>query len=187
MPGNAYFSNYFAPNYFADDYFNQEASAPSPAPSPAPTAAPSPAATPGRSQAWTERERERRRETFAVQVTVARLHVRVRATILRVIVTERGNLIYLTAPFSGDPSEGVYFIYTRPGEQRPIVDPGYGRPDSKIVRLDESTDDVVYYQYIIDSRGFRGGAIQWHFWGEGEHQASDFGEILIPERPPQLL
>lgn len=117
-----------------------------------------------------------------VEVSATFLPVAVRATILSVLVVERGNLVFLTAPFDGDPDE-VYVSYLPPDERRPVVDPGYGQRGSRIERLAEG----VYF-YTIDTRECRGGVLQWHFWSEGvEHQKSAFGEVRIPERPAQLL
>jgi hypothetical protein len=121
---------------------------------------------------------------FSVAVTATALEVDVRATMLEVEVVERGNIIYLIAPFAGDasvPGE-ICFSYLPPGQHRPVVDPGFGCRGSRI----EHTGRGMY-MYAIDTTGFRGGVLTWHFWGTGAHQASQFGEIVIPERPAQLL
>lgn len=120
-------------------------------------------------------------EPSLVEYHASHLNVFVRATLLEVEVVERGNVIYFVATFAGDPDE-VHFSYMRPGEQRPVVDPGFGQLRSKIARLGQGV-----YGFEIDTTDFRGGILQWHFWGTGQNQASQFGEIQIPERPAQLL
>lgn len=116
-----------------------------------------------------------------VAVEVTSLPVAVRATILPVQIVERGNLAFFLASFAGDP-DAIYFAYLRPGEGRPRVDPGFGQPGSRIERIGDGN-----YLFTLDTTGFRGGRLTWHFWGEGESQASAFGEIEIPSRPEQLL
>jgi len=118
-----------------------------------------------------------------VQVCVTTVDVIVRATIVDVQVVERGNLIFFIATFSGDPDE-VYFSYLPPQKNRPRVDPGFGNRDSRLNRQSEGV-----YAYCIDTTEFAapGGVLQWHFWGTGKHQASQFGVVKIPARPAQLL
>lgn len=117
-----------------------------------------------------------------VAVLPTHLAVEVRATMLAVdVVVERGNNVTFLARFSGEPDE-VFFSYLKPGSQRPHVDPGFGEPGSSIRRVGEGI-----YAFIIDTSGFRGGVLQWHFWGAGAVQGSEFGEVVIPDRPAQLL
>lgn len=119
---------------------------------------------------------------ITIEISASMLAVSVNATMLPVEVVERGNLIYFVATFAGDPDE-VFFSFIRPGEKRPAVDPGYGQPDSKIERVSDGV-----YVYVLDTTGFSGGRVQWHFWGTGANQASKFGEdIEIPIRSAQLL
>lgn len=104
----------------------------------------------------------------------------------KVEVVDPGNTVKLVAPFLSDPEE-INFSYMKPGSARPIVDPGWvksvAKPGSRIVRLDEGI-----YQYVIDTTGFRGGVVKWHFWGAGNGaQASRFGEFSVRDTPPQLL
>lgn len=107
-------------------------------------------------------------------------------------VVERGNRIFFIATFQADPSE-VHFIYTRPGETRPVADPGYGQKNSIISRRTYDDSDDIEYIASVDTTGFRGGFLEWHFFSAGIHQKSDFGTrdngraIQIPDRPPQLL
>lgn len=118
---------------------------------------------------------------LGVTVFVTSLLVEVHVTILDVEVSERGNLVYLIARFGGDPDE-VNFSYLPPHQHRPVVDVGFGQDGSKITRLEEGV-----YTYEIDTTGFQGGRLKWHFWSTGAFQKSDFDEIEIPDRPPQLL
>lgn len=118
-----------------------------------------------------------------VVVTATSLYVDVRATVLNVSVHERGNLLYFTAHFDDPPAE-VYFVYTRPGEERPIADPGLGQDGSRIYA---DGDD---YTVTVDTTGFSGGVLHWHLWGvdgDGEPVGSEFGEESIRPRKPQLL
>jgi hypothetical protein len=110
------------------------------------------------------------------------LTVEVRVTVLPVEIIERGNVIFFIATFAGDPSS-VFFSYIKPGENRPNVDPGFSQPGSQIAHLDGEGTFMVH----IDTTGFTGGMLRWHFWSEGINQASEFGEVVIPDRPPQLL
>lgn len=120
-------------------------------------------------------------EEASFRVRTTSLDVHVYASMLSVDVVERGNLVFFIAQFTGDPDE-IYFSYMRPGEQRPIVDPGFGRRGSSIQRTGEGV-----YTFVVDTDGFTGGKIHWHFWSVGAHQASAFGEIVVPARPAQLL
>jgi hypothetical protein len=104
---------------------------------------------------------------------------------------ERGNDVVLVAAFTQQP-EGVYFSFVRPSEGRATVDPGYGRQGSKIRYLgtqgDVAKGDLVYlYAYTIDTTGFRGGQVEWHFWGTGGERSSAFDTFKIVDRPAQLL
>ena len=119
-------------------------------------------------------------QTDAVDVFLGSLSVTIHATILRVDVIERGNDIVFIASFAGDP-DSVYFSYTRPQENRPVVDPGFDRRGSAIMRIQEGV-----YLIDVDTTGFRGGRLRWHFWGEGSYKASQFGEVYIRDRPVQL-
>ena len=123
------------------------------------------------------------------------LSIFVRATILTVETVERGNLVYFVAPFAGAPDE-VFFSYLAPGSSTPIVDPGLGQPDSGIKRVRDQTlrvlgyeprDGWIYYIYVVDTTGMRGGQLVAHFWGTGKFQASGFIEKEIKDRPRQLL
>lgn len=116
-----------------------------------------------------------------LEVVATCLDVEVCATFLDVLCVERGNLIDFIATFPGEPEE-VHFVYTKPGHNRPIADPGFGRPGSKIVQI-----EPCVYVYTIDTTGFEGGPIDWHMWGTGEHQRSAFGSVEITVRKPQLL
>lgn len=116
-----------------------------------------------------------------VEIRRSSVDVEVRANMLVVDVVERGNRLVFIAKFEGEPDE-VFFSYIKPGKKRPIVDPGYGHPDSSILKVGDRT-----YAVSIDTTGFEAGTIQWHLWGTGVYQASDFGEIVVPARPPQLL
>lgn len=122
---------------------------------------------------------ERRR--FSLRVEATSLRIAARATMLDVLVTERGNLVYLMVDFAAPPSE-VYVSYVKPREARPIVDPGFGQPGSRIEQL-----SATAFMYTIDTTGFKGGVLTAHFWAAGEGQASGFAEIKIPDRPAQLL
>lgn len=122
-------------------------------------------------------------EACFVEVHATALDVEVYATFLIVTVVERGNLIDFIARFPGEPEE-VHFVYTRPGENRPVADPGFGNHGSKIVQIDE---EAFAYAFTIDTTGFKGGILEWHMWGTGENQRSAFGEIAIPKRKEQLL
>lgn len=126
-------------------------------------------------------EGEIEEETAHFCVYATKLDVEVRATMLLVKVVERGNLVVFVAQFVGDPTE-VHFSYIRPGERAPVVDAGFGSDESKIQRVSPGV-----YTYVVDTEGFSGGKIQWHFWGSGDHQASAFGEVVVPDRPAQLL
>jgi hypothetical protein len=76
------------------------------------------------------------------------------------LVVDRGQPVIVEAAFDGDPDE-VYFSYTRPQEERPYIDDGYGQPKSLIERLERGL-----YRYTISTRGFKDGEGEWHFWGE---------------------
>ena len=118
---------------------------------------------------------------FDVGVVASSLNVTVYARVLNVEVVERGNLVYFVAKFGGEPDE-IHFVYTRPGENRPIVDPGFGREGSGFVELSPGV-----YVFTLDTTGFDGGTLEWHLWGTGEFQGSQFGAIEISYRKPQLL
>ena len=97
------------------------------------------------------------------------------------VVIDRGQPVTITCAFPGITSE-VYFAYTRPKEERPIVDDGWGQPRSRIKQISENT-----YSYTIDTTGFEEGACWWHMWVEGVFKASKFGRFFIGESPKQLL
>jgi len=136
-------------------------------------------------------EPERLADTLDVDAGLRLLYstknVAVYATFLNVQVTERGNLLIFIADFGEDQDE-VNFVYSRPGERRPIADPGwhngFGLPGSKIVRLSEGV-----YTMTVDTTGFRGGKLKWHFYSTGIDQRSAFDEqeIEIKGRDPGLL
>lgn len=114
-------------------------------------------------------------------VATTGLAVEIYATYLEVEVIERGNLVLFLATFTGDPG-AIYFAHVRPGESRPRVDNGYGAAGSRIARIGDGV-----YAVSIDTTGFEGGSLHWHFWSEGAHAASSFGAVEIKKRPPQLL
>ncbi len=103
-------------------------------------------------------------------------------TFLDVEIVERGTLLIFIGKFI-NPSE-VNFIYIKPGTHKPIADPGFGLPGSQIRQL---TDDT--YAIAVDTTGFKGGTLQWHFFSGSRPPKSAFGEypIEIRERKPQLL
>jgi hypothetical protein len=94
---------------------------------------------------------------------------------------DRGQVIYLTTTFAGDPDE-VYFAFLAPGTGRPIVDDGYGQPKSRIVRISEGV-----YQFAIDTTNMKAGECWWHAWSVGNYQASEFGRFFVNSAPIQLL
>lgn len=154
---------------------------PSPTPTPSPPLLVSRSSPVGGGAAWWQREDEQPRDDSLVRVVVSSVDVEVRATILDVQVVERGNLIHFIAEFEGDPDE-VHFVHIRPGEHRPVADAGFGHRDSKILRVRRGL-----YVVVVDTTGFNGGTLRWHFFSRGNFQASDFGEIQIPAREAQLL
>ena len=123
-----------------------------------------------------------------VEVRATSLRVDVRATFLEVHVSERGNLVEFVATFNEPPDE-ICFSHTMPGSGRPVIYE-FGQPRSRIEQLSDTE-----YACTIDTTGFPGGLICWHFWGlrGGEPVGSDFGDedndraIRIPHRPAQLL
>lgn len=134
-------------------------------------------------------------DELLVYVSSTHLPVEIRATVLEVeIIVKRGdeiapisepvdpgNFITFIAEFEGAPDR-IDFIFIRPRETRPVVDPGYGRAGTSIFRIAEHT-----YAVAVDTTGFRGGNLRWHFWGVGEFGASKYGEIKISDQPAQLL
>ena len=181
---------YFGDGYFGGGFYGADGGGGIAAPSvPA-------AVAQGFGDAWADRDRDpsdflrevarlkRGEQGFSVEVHATELRVDVHATEVDVNVVERGNLIYLTATFSEEPSE-VHCVYTRPGEERPIADPGFDQPGSRIVRVEEGV-----YTMTIDTTGFAGGTLSWHLWGldeNGEALGSAFDDIEIPKRKAQLL
>jgi hypothetical protein len=125
-----------------------------------------------------------RRNSFVHAINLA---VDIYATFLKVTVVERGNLVHFFATFSDEPDE-VHFSYIKPGEDRPHVDT-FGQPGSCISRVLDTT-----FSMQLDTTGFAGGDLDWHFWSVGPGQASAFGNkdsdenrVVIPHRKPQLL
>jgi hypothetical protein len=106
------------------------------------------------------------------------------------IVVDRGQPVIVVVSFcDDDPDLGVYFSFTKPGEERPYTDDGYGQPRSKITRLGRGI-----YRYVIQTSGFEGGDGVWHCHGEwsearpdGYDAASIFGEYHVNHAPAQLL
>lgn len=105
------------------------------------------------------------------------------------ICVDRGQPVMVTVLFGdGDPDE-VYFSYTRPGEERPYTDDGYGQPKSRIIRMGPGC-----YRYVIATKGFKSGPATWHCSGEwhnpladGHEEASIFGAYHVNPAPEQLL
>lgn len=95
----------------------------------------------------------------------------------------RGKLVTLTVSFDDIPDE-VFFSYIRPGEARAIVDPGSKHPGTRIKCIDS---DGLTYQYVIHTRGFRGGLVKCHMWSESGCIDSEFFEFEIEDAPAQLL
>ena len=119
-----------------------------------------------------------------VEVHATSLHVSVHATFLNVVITKKGNTIILTATFSAPPDE-VFVVYTKPGDEEPITDPGFGQRGTKIWCL---TEDGTTYTFNIDTNGMDAGKLAWHFWGVfPNHQEHDDGKEEILGRKPQLL
>lgn len=99
-----------------------------------------------------------------------------------IIRVDRGQVVTLTITFAGDPDD-VFFTYIEPERARPHVDEGYQRRSvTKIARLRSGV-----YQYIIDTTGFKAGTVEWHFWSEGDYQASRFGKFEVNPAPAKLL
>lgn len=100
------------------------------------------------------------------------------------VVTKKGNTIFLTANFSEVPDE-VHVVYTQPGDETPIVDPGFGQRGTKIWCLNE---EGTSYQFSIDTNGMDPGKIAWHMWGVlPHHEEHDDGEEIVLGRKSQLL
>lgn len=119
-----------------------------------------------------------------VEVTATSLRVAVHATFLNVVVTKKGNTIFLTAVFSAPPDE-VHVVYTQPQDETPITDPGFGQRGTQIRCLDEAG---VTYEFAIVTRDFEVGKLAWHMWGVfPSHEEHDDGEETILGRKPQLL
>ena len=105
------------------------------------------------------------------------------------IIVDRGQPVVVIVSFCDDDPDLVYFSYTKPGEERPYTDDGYGQPRSKITRLGKGV-----YRYVIQTGGFSGGDGAWHCHGEwsvarhdGYSEASIFGEYHVNHAPAQLL
>lgn len=92
-----------------------------------------------------------------------------------------GTPVTMTMVFENEPPE-VYASFTRPQEERAVVDPGHGKPGSRIRRVSETSP---IYSYKIDTTGFKEGKLEFHMWGVDE--ASKYGFVMIKKRKPQLL
>jgi hypothetical protein len=98
---------------------------------------------------------------------------------------DRGTPVTVTFILEGDP-EGIDFIYTRPGETRPIVDEGYGNPGSQIRRVGPLGGGIAY-QAVIDTDKFETGVVQGHFVSSLPYKASRFFSFHVRSAPRQLL
>lgn len=104
------------------------------------------------------------------------------ASFMTTRVVERGNLLIFLARIPGAASE-VGFVYIRPGENRPIADPGLGHPASHIRQLGDNL-----YAVSVDTTGFQEGFLRWHFFSTGlPRSAFDEVPIRIHYRDPRLL
>lgn len=185
----------FVPGYFSEGYWNGFFPGEGEGDAPAATAPPASAdSSIGYGDQWTDRNpqdsdyiiRDDDEDVFPsrlVRVTNASLQVLVRATLLHVVVTKKGNTIFLEATFTGPPNE-VYVVYTRPGDEEPITDPGFGQRGSTI----RSDDTGTTYTFAIDTNDCNDGKLAWHMWGVFDnHQEHDDGVVHILGRKPQLL
>lgn len=105
------------------------------------------------------------------------------------IVVDRGMPVIVEGLFSIDPEpDEVYFIYTKPGSERPHVDDGYGQAQSRISRLHAGV-----YRYVIDTTGFTDGKGNWCFRAEWLHPRPEGydkttlrGTYVVKPAPEQL-
>lgn len=111
---------------------------------------------------------------------------------IELLEVDRGQVVYLEVTFAGVPDE-VNFALIKPGETRPVVDPGWTqqegpRQNSRIRRLSEPGRRLCTFLIAIDTRGMRGGQINWKCSSAGEFQAAQVNrpKIFVRESPAQL-
>ena len=100
-----------------------------------------------------------------------------------VIVVNPGARIMLDSEID---AEHVGLAYLPPRSSERVVDPGLGKPGSKIKRL-----DAWRVNASIDTRGMLPGEGWYHITGEDdehpERQVAEVGRFVIRKVPPELL